>query len=320
MSHSLDVLETCRFVAERSEKVRIDQKAVERFCRELVGQGIEVPPWDFRRHFFDGTERTVNWLLVLDGLNFCFWPEPRWEVEYGGERLRGYFALAASLKRAVEEGVPILEAEHLRRISLSELAHIFRGRGEIPLLEERLRILREIGEVLGEEYGGRACALVERARKRAADLVRRLVEDFPSFRDEASYKGHLVRFYKRAQIFVADLYWSFGGKGWGDLAGMEELTVFADYKLPQVLREAGVLRYSPDLAKKVGGRVPLSAGSQEEVEIRANTVWAAELVRRSLAEMGVSLRAFELDCILWHMSKREGFRARPHHRVLTTFY
>ena len=101
---------------------------------------------------------------------------------------------------------------------------------------------------------------------------------------------------------------------------MEELTVFADYKLPQVLREAGVLRYSPELAKKVDGRVLLPAGGQEEVEIRANTVWAAELVRRSLAEMGVSLRAFELDCILWHMSKREGFEARPHHRVLTIFY
>jgi len=350
MSDSLDVLEACRFVAERSENVRIDQEAVERFCRELVGQGIEVPPWDFRHHFFDGTERTVNWLLVLDGLNFCFWAtrghaadfkgdfiwkekiaiedkgvtsrwkELRWEIEYEGEKLRGYFALAASLKRAVEEGFPILEAEHLREISLSELRRIFRGRGEIPLLEERLRILREIGEVLSRKYGGQACSLVEKARKRAVDLVRHLVEDFPSFRDEALYRGHLVRFYKRAQIFVADLYWSFGGKGWGDLAGMEELTVFADYRLPQVLRQVGVLRYGPDLAKKVDGRDLLPAGGEEEVEIRANTVWAAELIRRSLVGMGVSLRAFELDSILWNMGQREEFRARPHHQVSTTFY
>jgi len=70
----------------------------------------------------------------------------------------------------------------------------------------------------------------------------------------------------------------------------------------------------------VDGCIPLPAGGQEEVEIRANTVWAAELIRRSLEGMGVSLRAFELDCILWHMSKREGFRAKPLHRVLTTFY
>ena len=143
MSDSLGVLETCRLVAERSEKVRIDQKAVETFCGELVGQGIEVPPWDFRYHFFDGTEKTVTWLLVLDALNFCFWKEPRWEIEYESERLRGYFALAASLKRAVEEGLPLLEAKHLRNISLSELTHIFRG-GKIPLFEERLRILREM--------------------------------------------------------------------------------------------------------------------------------------------------------------------------------
>jgi len=320
MSDSLGVLETCRFVAERSENVRIDQEEVERFCRELAEQGIEVPAWDFRHHFFDGTERTVNWLLVLDALNFCFWKEPRWEIEHEDERLRGYFALASSLKRAVEEGFPLLDAEHLRKISLNELGHILRGKGEIPLLKERLHILREIGQILSEKYGGRACALVEEAGKRAADLVHRLVDDFPSFKDEASYKGHPVRFYKRAQIFVADLHWSFGGKEWGDLAGMEGLTVFADYKLPQVLREVGVLRYGPELAKKVDERVLLPAGGQEEVEIRANTVWAAELIRRSLEGMGVSLRAFELDSILWHMSKKEGFRAKPHHRVLTTFY
>ena len=40
MSDSLGVLETCRFVAERSENVRIDQEAVGRFCRELVTHSL----------------------------------------------------------------------------------------------------------------------------------------------------------------------------------------------------------------------------------------------------------------------------------------
>ena len=58
-------------------------------------------------HFFDGTERTVNWVLVLDALNFCFWGEPgspRWQIEWRGQVLDGYYALAASLSRAVDEG------------------------------------------------------------------------------------------------------------------------------------------------------------------------------------------------------------------------
>ena len=68
------------------------------------------------------------------------------------------------------------------------------------------------------------------------------------------------------------LYEAFGGGGMGDLYRTEELTVFADYKLPQVLRRLGVLRYAPHLAERIDRLKPLEAGSREEGEIRAATV------------------------------------------------
>lgn len=61
---------------------------------------------------------------------------------------------------------------------------------------------------------------------------------------------------------------SFEGKGLGDLHRTEELTVFTDYRLPQVLRRLSVLRYAPHLADQVDRREPLGAASREEVEIR----------------------------------------------------
>jgi hypothetical protein len=60
---------------------------------------------------------------------------------------------------------------------------------------------------------------------------------------------------------------------------VEELTVFAGYKLPKVLRRLGILRYAPHLAEQIDRHELLEAGSREQVEIRAATVWAGELIK-----------------------------------------
>ncbi len=57
---------------------------------------------------------------------------------------------------------------------------------------------------------------------------------------------------------------------------MQRLTAFADYKLPQVLRELGIISYDRRLASRIDAMESLRAGCEEEVEIRAMTVWAAE--------------------------------------------
>jgi hypothetical protein len=40
-----------------------------------------------------------------------------------------------------------------------------------------------------------------------------------------------VFFYKRAQIFVGDVHGALGGKGLGEFTDMEQLTMFADYRV-----------------------------------------------------------------------------------------
>jgi len=69
-----EVLETTKYVAEKSRLVWIDKQALARFVQKLCGNEIKVPQWDPCYHFCDGTEDTVSYLLVLDSLNFCFWP------------------------------------------------------------------------------------------------------------------------------------------------------------------------------------------------------------------------------------------------------
>jgi hypothetical protein len=108
-----------------------------------------------------------------------------------------------------------------------------------------------VGAVLLARFGGRASNLVLAAKQSAVQLVSLLAANFPGFRDHAVYQGQQVFFYKRAQIFVADVHGAFKGKGLGRFKDIEELTMFADYRVPVVLRKLQVLQYSPELAKMV---------------------------------------------------------------------
>ncbi len=318
-----EVLESIKKVSEISHFVRVDREALIRFAERLSQESIAVPSWDSLHHFFDGSEKTVSYFLALDSLNFCFWAPsgmPRWETEYDSKRLSGYHGLAAALKRAVESGMPVTRAEYLARLSLGQLKDILGGVGKLQLMEQRVQILNEVGRVLLREYGGRAAALVEAADGSALELVGLLADKLTSFRDRATYLDAEVFFYKRAQVFVADLHGAFAGRAWGRFNDIDQLTAFSDYKLPQVLRDLGIFQYKPKLARKVDHHVLLTAGCPEEVEIRANTIWAVELIRQELERMGKALRAFEIDWILWNLGQHGEFKVKPYHRTLTIFY
>lgn len=286
----------------------------------LLEQGSS---WEHPCHFFDGTEEAVKWIFTLDVLNHCFWPdpgEPVWTVFYKGTPYSGYWGLAASLKRAFEAEYPVTDPLYLSCIEEMDLSRIFSGQGGIPLFDERLRNLREAGTVLLNKYGGNVLSLLLAAGGSAVRLAAELAASFPSFRDEAVYKGQTVFFWKRGQIFAWDLFSAFGGKNWGTFSDIGGLTAFADYKLPQVLRELGIISYVPKLAAKVDNLVYLQAGSEEEVEIRAITILAVEEIRKAFHRAGRDTLSAEVDNWLWRLGQFDSFRNRPYHRCRTIFY
>jgi len=97
------------------------------------------------------------------------------------------------------------------------------------------------------------------------------------------------------------------------------LTIFADYKLPQVLRHYHVLEYDSTLAQRIDNQELLPAESEEEIEIRAATIWACELLRRTIQQHGYATTAAEIDLRLWLMGQQLT-EMRPYHRTRTIYY
>jgi hypothetical protein len=348
----LDVLKTTAFVVKHARFVKINSDAIERAADALAPTRVEPPAWNYNYHFFDGGERTVNYLFLLDALNFCFWGKPKWGIAYRGNKLDGYWALAASLKRALENAPHFADADSLARLAPRDLARVLRGNTTIPLFAERWRSARELGTVLREHWGGSAAAFIADAQRDAPRLAQMIADNFASFNDIAVYeiqegeKGRQrerasefspspppvvshpsrattkieVRFFKRAQILVADLWGAFGGKAWGAFDHLDALTAFADYKLPQILRAWKILQYAPALARKIDAPIELAAGSPAEIEIRAATLWAVEFLRDALAARGRKLWSIQVDWILWEASQARVEGMKPYHRVRTIYY
>ena len=316
----LGVLESTRRVMDAARDVSIDQDAVEHLASRLADRGVEAPAWRVWPHWWEDSDRAADYVLVLDALNFCFWGEPRWRVEYEGRVLDGYWALAACLRHALEADVPLLDPEYLASFDEFAAAELFEGEAEIPLLAERVANLREVGQGL-LDVGGSFAEIVRQASGSGEALVAKVVRRFRSFDDVATYNGAEVRIYKRAQILVSDLHGIYGGQSLGAFSDLDRLTAFADYKIPQVLREAGILVYTPALADTVDRQQPIPPGDPREVEIRASTVWGCELLRQALERHrpGARLRAFEVDWLLWSDAQGRTI-SRPYHHTRTIFY
>lgn len=138
-------------------------------------------------------ESTVEWIFLVDLLNFSFWsaePSP-FAVCFNGKRYTGYWSLCACINRALaEDAVPVTSARWLASASDVQLDAIFRpeeGCAPIPMLAERRRLMREAGRTLLEKFDGSFVRIVERAQGDAVQLLNLVGANFHSFLDISSY-------------------------------------------------------------------------------------------------------------------------------------
>jgi hypothetical protein len=127
------------------------------------------------------------------------------------------------------------------------------------------------------------------------------------------YEGSTIRFWKRAQLAASHIS-AFHAYD------RSRLTALADYKIPSVLRNLGILRYEASLADRVDHHVEIKSGSLEELEIRAHQIAAINRATKVLQENILSATAIQLNDVFWLMGRKKSPNDKPHHRTKTIWY
>jgi len=298
-----------------------------------------------------GTRATLDWIFLISSLNFSFWSYldgsddtfgVEWREGWDSDNYvvhTGYWSLVAALDRALEEGIPITDPSFYaseERCPDSLIKHVFRvapqAKEDIPLLPERIAIMREVGAILCAEFGGSFQGFIEAFQRRydhdgtALQLAQMVTDTFPSFRDEHWFEGRRIFFWKRAQIMIAETWAAFSPSLSTDPhplfpRGIGQLTMFADYRVPQILHHLRLLAYTPSLVRALEGHSEFASGAREEVAIRAASIVAVERVAAALRSDGRAgaVSSVLIDFFLWDLAKRlevgedriEGIKTQP---------
>lgn len=108
------VLEDAEYVSDNSIDVALDSQgtkaAADKIWTSMQKKGYSAQAWsehELHPKAEDGS--TVDFIFMMDLLNFSFWseksdPKDRFAVQYRGKLWTGYWSLVAALRRALEEG------------------------------------------------------------------------------------------------------------------------------------------------------------------------------------------------------------------------
>nr|SVE93759.1 EOG090X0A16 [Scapholeberis mucronata] len=330
--------ESAAFIASKAIDVKVNQVGIKKVAAEIsraLDSG-DFTPNNMMLHSYPlptaEDNSSIEWLFVTDALNFSFWREDdHYSIELHGVCYTGYMALCAAVTRALEAGIPITSSKFYANIDIEVVDRIFKSsQGEsIPMLEERLKVLKESGKILNEKFDGAFLNCLKKCNNSAQELLNLIILNFPSFRDSAYLDGTAVTFYKRAQILVADIWGLFKGKGVGSFRDIDTITMFADYRVPQTLIYFGALEYSEKLNNLLGSSHMFSNGDRYEVEIRGCSIHAVELIREELKQRAVNisqeklpLNSAMIDFFLWEFRRRfaKDLLSIPFHRVRSIYY
>lgn len=117
----------------------------------------------------------------------------------------------------------------------------------------------------------------------------------------------------------------FGGESWGTFHDINELTMFADYRVPVTLHAMGCLQYAPKLEMHIREKKPIESGTDWEIQLRGASIWCVEMIRREIVKQHpeCNINSVLMDFFLYDTAKQmeeDKVEILPHHRTLSIWY
>lgn len=290
--NKIDILKSIRKTVNENIYVRINTDKLNDLAKYFSNIKFTMPLFNAPESL-ETEEDIVQYFFLLDSLNFKFWHDDRSDYNYKGK------TDSPALESAICDNLWIITAKEMASINNLRMMCIFHN---IPMINERKKIITDNGKVLLKKYEGKAINILEEGNFEIPKVLD-LLKEVDSFCD--IYKNHI--FMKRAQLFLAMVH-----SRLNNLRDIEELTVYADYQIPKFLEHFGVFKYNEELKRKIENSEDIFSESEEELAIRSCTIEVGELLSNKL-----NIPNAYLDYPLWKSGKE---LTKKHHYTKTIWY
>ena len=322
------VLDSLHPVIENSRDVYTHPDRIHEVAGWMAYEDLPMPDYALPLGVGAGSpDDTIDFIMTADSVDTAFsdfTTHEKFQVDYAGRHWSDSDALFACMKRAMDNGIPILDGSFLATVTRPQLEKIFAGNIEMPMLDEKMAVWHQVGAVLAEKYQGRFHNFIRSCPPRLYDngngLVERLAKEFPRFNDVSPYDGHTIKFYKLPQLGLWFCYSTLRNTKQFPIEDLTTMTAFADYMVPVALRLLGIMSYSPALENAINTHQLIARDSTQEVELRAHCIYASALLCEEVNKLrpkDLQIINPQIDARLWTHYHTTWW---PHHLTKTIMY
>ena len=295
---------SCNYVALNSKYVSINYKKLNEYIKTIDIKKIKFwlsnNPYDL---FEMKIDKVINFMLLFDSINYCFWGQPKWTIETIEGKKDGSDALLYTLLNYVKKS----DRVDFSNVSFKEFSNILKGNVDIPFLKERYNTIVSICNVVNEKMNGNFYNYIKEINK-DTELFKIIINNFSNFCDERDYDNEKIYFYKLAQLLTSDIL-HIKELINGTKVDYSHLVGCADYKIPQTLRALGILEYNEELSQIVDNKEIIDKNSKYEVEIRANMIAVISYINSNLK----NVCQIDINDYIFSTSKNVKNIVKPYH-------
>ena len=314
-------------VVDASQFVTTHPDAIERVADWMAYEEFPEPTGATLFGLGDDPDLIMDHTMMINIINFAFTDFTtgvKFQTEYQGRNWYDSEAMVACVHRELTNGTPILSGAYLAQIDEAEVRRVFAGNIEMPMTTERAAAMREVGQTLVDHYDGAFHNFIRSCTPQLFDngngILERLVREFPRFNDVSDFHGNAVQIQKLAQLALWSLHLTLAPRGQWALTDPGKFTAFADYIVPVALRVMGIFSYSDGLEHRITTGHVIPRDSDEEIELRAHSVYATALLTDAINARRPGLPPLVVPQVDYRLWSKYHATHWPHHLTITTMY